>query len=168
MQEQGIEEFNFKQGKISGHEVNLTDTTDSSSSVDSTGSDVKFEEGEYQGTRPEDDGQPAESTSANTELDAAKEKAKEDMKRFYEAGIISKEDYESAMATLNGEKPSLLDQAQQAAQSGSTGSTSSQPLTPEQQAAVDAMTTTGQGDQRTNIQFGQGDYSGFEGKYIGN
>ena len=82
------------------------------------------------------------------------------MKELYDAGIISKEDYESAIATLNGEKKSIVDiareQAQQAVQSGSTGSTSSQPLTPEQQAAVDAMTTTGKDtEHRTNIVYGQ-------------
>ena len=44
----------------------------------------------------------------------------------------------------------------------SSGGSSEYVFTPEQQAAHDAMDTTGKGDQRTNIEYGQGDYTGLE------
>lgn len=165
MNEPGIPEFNFKQGKVDGHEVNLEDssTTESTSSVDSTGVDVQLSEDEYQGTRPEDDGQPAETTSTNKELSPEAAEMAQYLKEWYESGIISKEEYDSSMDIIYGN--SVKEQIQQLAQEtleelGETSNSgyAQQPV-PE---SVKEMYTTGQGDQRTNIVYGQGDYSGAE------
>ena len=68
-----------------------------------TSEGVPFEEGEY--SEPSADVLEQENQEYSEVADAM-EQAKKDMLEFYEAGIISKEDYEAAMETLN-EGPQL-------------------------------------------------------------
>ena len=155
MDESGIPEFNFKQGKVDGHSVVLEDTSakeNNKGGVDSTGVDVTLtaEDGDYK--------EPiVPSTPINKDYSQYSAKTQQDINDYlswYEQGILTKEECDDFIAsairyeTGSYEKPS-----------SSSGSTYT--FTPEQQAAHDAMVST-TGDTRTNIVYGQGDYSGAE------
>ena len=151
---------NADRGTMEELAVDLTDTTteESTTGVDSTGVDVQLTEDEYQGTRPEDDGQPAESTLEKpadyVETERTTDDVLADLKEYYEQGIFTKEQYESLVQAATGQSSSS---------SSSSGGYSQKPLTPEQQAAVDAMTTTGKDtEHRTNIDYSNVDGTGLE------
>lgn len=149
---------NADRGAMEQLAVNLEDTTttESNTSVDSTGVDVQLSEDEYQGTRPEDEEvseEAVEDVAANTGVAMTENEALADIQNMLDQGLISETEYQELLELIEdvySPKPT---------QSTQTPGYSQQQLTPEQQAAADAMITTGQGDQRTNIQYGQGDYS---------
>ncbi|MBR4981841.1 MAG: hypothetical protein IKY94_04710 [Lachnospiraceae bacterium] len=151
--------------EVEGHEVEIKDnsTTESTSSVDSTGVDVQLSEDEYQGTRPEDDGQVSKTESTETTGQRSTEDVLADLKDYYESGIFTKEQYDALVQAAQGQSSST---------SSSDGGYAQQPLTPEQQAAVDAMRTDNKGDvgdNRTDIQYGQAEVpDDLKGKFIGN
>lgn len=112
---------------------------------------VPFEEGEY--SEP-----PVQETENLSEYDARMQRFNEDMKKWYEAGIISEEEYKAAIeyepeiseSIVSEYIPSASDQAiiQQY----------------EEAAIADRVNNTnGQGDQRTNLQHGQGNYEDLAG-----
>lgn len=167
MDEDGISEFNSKQGKVEGHTVNLEDTTttESNTNVDSTGVDVQLSEDEYQGTRPEDETTNSEAVEdvADSAVEITKDRALKDAQDWLDQGLITQEEYDDMLDMIQEHfepKPT---------QSTQTPGYSQQQLTPEQQAAADAMITTGKGDQRTDIQYGNAEVpDDLKGKFIGN
>ena len=119
---------------------------------------VPFEEGEY--SEPSVDILEQEEQEYSEVADAM-EQAKKDMLEFYEAGIISKEDYEAAMEILNEGPHTGESMVSEYIPSASDEALIKQY---EENAAKarEEMSTNGQGDQRTDIQYGQGDYTGLE------
>ena len=76
-------------------EIKDNSTQENTSSVDSTGSDVTIPDDAYV--------EPSESVEkSSTVQDAETEEAKQHTQKLYEAGIISKEDYEELMDVFNG------------------------------------------------------------------
>lgn len=99
------------------------------------------------------------------------ERAKLDMKKFYEEGMISKEVYEDAIAILEGKKKSVTQEIIESMQV--------QPGLSEEDLAniaeinerskkyLEEHSTDGAGSQKMYVdEYGQGDYSGLEGIYI--
>ena len=150
-QDKTIEEFNFSQGKIAGHEASVEAPVETpteaapDSGVDSAGTSVTLEPDEYKGdnnyeTTPEEQD---ETTKAMKEL------FKEDL----ENGLMSQEEYDFLIKSLDD-----------AAAYGSQ--------TPEPTPSVTvtkigpgAEVTTGQnpsGIEFGEVQVGSGDYSGLE------
>lgn len=129
------------------------------STVDSTGSDVQIDEGDYVEPSVEDNAEAADKVAdkvANNGIVISKNEALADAQRWLDEGLIDEAGYQELLEMIEdayAPKPS------QPSQQPSYGQIQ---LTPEQQAAADAMDTTGQGDQRTDIQYGQGDYTGLE------
>jgi len=135
MDEDGIPEFNSKQGKVEGHTVNLEDTTttESNTSVDSTGVDVQLSEDEYQGTRPEDEEVSEEAVEdvADGAVEITKDRALKDAQDWLDQGLITQEEYDDMLDMIQEHfepKPT---------QSAQSPNYSQQQLTPEQQAAAD-------------------------------
>lgn len=159
---------NADRGAMEQLEVNLEDTTttETNTNVDSTGVDVQLSEDEYQGTRPEDEEvseEAVEDVAANTGVAMTENEALADIQNMLDQGLISETEYQELLELIEdvySPKPT---------QSAQSPTYSQQQLTPEQQAAADAMITTGQGDQRTNIQYGQSELPpDLHGKFIGN
>ena len=150
MQDPSMEEFNFKQGKVSGHEVNLEDeSVEELTGVDSTGSDITLEEGDY--IEPSEPEVPLEKPADYVEEERTTDDVLADLKDYYEQGIFTKEQYESLV---------------QAATGGSSSSGSTYTQQPVPQAAQDMYNDPSDPNcsQRADnsIQYGQGDYSGLE------
>lgn len=158
---------NADRGTMEQLEVNLEDTTttETNTNVDSTGVDVQLSEDEYQGTRPEDEEVSEEAVEdvADGAVEITKDRALKDAQDWLDQGLITQEEYDDMLDMIQEHfepKPT---------QSAQSPTYSQQQLTPEQQAAADAMITTGQGDQRTNIQYGQSELPpDLHGKFIGN
>ena len=112
---------------------------------------VPFEEGEYS----EPSVQEIENLS---EYDARMQRFNEDMKKWYEAGIISEEEYKAAIEYEPEISESIVSEY--------IPSASDEALIKQYEEnaakAREEMSTNGQGDQRTDIQYGQGDYTGLE------
>ena len=132
--------------------------------VDSTGSDVTIDEGDYVEPTMEEIG--AEQTTDISEIDEAMEQAKQDMKKFLEAGIISQEDYDAAMETLN-KGPQIGNNNTQTKPSQSAAEEAIAKQYEENAAKARAeMSTNGTGDKRTNIDYSNVDGKGLEGYRI--
>lgn len=158
---------NADRGTMEQLEVNLEDTTttETNTNVDSTGVDVQLSEDEYQGTRPEDEEVSEEAVEdvADGAVEITKDRALKDAQDWLDQGLITQEEYDDMLDMIQEHfepKPT---------QSAQSPTYSQQQLTPEQQAAADAMITTGQGDQRTDIQYGNAEVpDDLKGKFIGN
>ena len=125
------------------------------STVDSTGSDVQIDEGDYVEPSVEDNAEAADKVASNNGIVIPKNEALADAQRWLDEGLIDEAGYQELLEMIEdayAPKPS------QPSQQPSYGQIQ---LTPEQQAAADAMYNNGKGvgDQRTDIQYGQGDYS---------
>ena len=149
---------NADRGQATGDVVEAPETENtenSTSGVDSTGSDVQIDEGDYVEPSVEDNAEAADKV-ANNGMAMSKDEALADIQNMLDEGLIDEAGYQELLELIEdtyAPKPS------QPSQQPSYGQIQ---LTPEQQAAADAMDTTGQGDQRTDIQYGQGDYTGLE------
>ena len=150
-----------ERGLIAQLEVNLTDkSTQEKTSVDSTGADVTIDEGDY--VEPTMEEIEAEQTTNLSEIDEAMEQAKQDMKKFLEAGIISQEDYDAAMENLN-KGPQIGNNNTQTKPSQSAAEEAiAKQYEENAKKALAEMSSEGTGDNRTNIEYGQGDYTGLE------
>ena len=150
---------NADRGQATGNVIEApeTETTENAiSGVDSTGSDVQIDEGDYVEPSVEDNAEAADKVASNNGIVIPKNEALADAQRWLDEGLIDESGYQELLELIEdtyAPKPS------QPSQQPSYGQIQ---LTPEQQAAADAMDTTGQGDQRTDIQYGQGDYTGLE------
>ena len=153
---------NADRGAATGDVVEAPETENTENSisgVDSTGSDVQIDEGDYVEPSVEDNAEAADKVAdkvANNGIVISKNEALADAQRWLDEGLIDEAGYQELLEMIEdayAPKPS------QPSQQPSYGQIQ---LTPEQQAAADAMDTTGQGDQRTDIQYGQGDYTGLE------
>lgn len=106
---------------------------------------IPFEEGEY--SEP-----PVQENVDTSEVADAIEQAKKDMQEFYEAGLISEEEYKEVMESLE-EEP----QTGGSIVSEYIPSTSDQAIIQQYEEnskkALEEIETTGQGDQRTNINY---------------
>ena len=127
------------------------------STVDSTGSDVQIDEGDYVEPSVEDNAEAADKV-ANNGMAMSRDEALADAQRWLDEGLIDESEYQELLELIEdtyAPKPS------QPSQQPSYGQIQ---LTPEQQAAADAMYNNGKGvgDPRTDIQYGQGDYTGLE------
>ena len=149
---------NADRGQATGNVIEAPETENTENSisgVDSTGSDVQIDEGDYVEPSVEDNAEAADKV-ANNGMAMSKDEALADAQRWLDEGLIDEAGYQELLELIEdtyAPKPS------QPSQQPSYGQIQ---LTPEQQAAADAMDTTGQGDQRTDIQYGQGDYTGLE------
>ena len=147
---------NADRGAATGDVVEAPETENTENSisgVDSTGSDVQIDEGDYVEPSVEDNAEAADKVASNNGIVIPKNEALADAQRWLDEGLIDEAGYQELLEMIEdayAPKPS------QPSQQPSYGQIQ---LTPEQQAAADAMDTTGQGDQRTDIQYGQGDYS---------
>ena len=182
------ETFNSKQGKTSVTAADATETekapagSTSNTGVDSVGSNVTIEEGEYNevknqelqkqeeqqaATDQKDTGTSDQETSAKANKANSKgaallaenninvSKYSSDTQEFlneiigmYDSGAFSEED--------------LMYMAKDAINTELKPSSNRIELSPESMAELRATSTDGTGDPRTDIQFGQGDYSGLE------
>ena len=118
------------------------------STVDSTGSDVQIDEGDYVEPSVEDNAEAADKV-ANNGMAMSKDEALADIQNMLDEGLIDESGYQELLELIEdtyAPKPS------QPSQQPSYGQIQ---LTPEQQAAADAMDTTGQGDQRRNNLMGE-------------
>ena len=149
---------NADRGQATGNVIEAPETENTENSisgVDSTGSDVQIDEGDYVEPSVEDNVEAADKV-ANNGMAMSKDEALADIQNMLDEGLIDEAGYQELLEMIEdtyAPKPS------QPSQQPSYGQIQ---LTPEQQAAADAMDTTGQGDQRTDIQYGQGDYTGLE------
>ena len=140
-------------------EIKDNSTTESTSSVDSTGVDVQLSEDEYQGTRPEDDGQVSKTETTETTETTGQRSTEDvlaDLKDYYESGMFTKEQYDALVQAAQGQSSS----------SSSNGGYAQQPV-PE---SVKEMYTTGRGDDApTNINYDNVELpDDLKGKFIGN
>lgn len=117
---------------------------------------VPFEEGEY--SEPSADILEQEKQEYSEVADVM-EQAKKDMLEFYEAGIITKEDYEAAMETLN-EGPQIGGIGSEYIPSASDEAIAKQYEENAAKAHEEmSKNDLAPNDTRTDIQYGQGDYS---------
>ncbi len=118
--ETGIAEFNFKQGKVSGHEVDLTDKSlegDTNIGADITGVDGEVDEGDYD--------EEIHGSTAKEETNQPPAQGTDDFQKMIEE--MAKEIYENS--------------------TGGGSSSSSGQIDPATQAVLDAMGATPAGDQ---------------------
>ena len=149
---------NADRGAATGEVVEAPETENTENSisgVDSTGSDVQIDEGDYVEQSVEDNAEAADKV-ANNGIVIPKNEALADAQRWLDEGLIDEAGYQELLEMI---EDAYTPKPSQPSQQPSYGQIQ---LTPEQQAAADAMDTTGQGDQRTDIQYGQGDYTGLE------
>ena len=127
--------------------------------VDSTGSDVTIDEGDYVEPTMEEIG--AEQTTDLSDYDARMQKFNDDMKKLYEAGVLSEEEYKAAVAY---DPATELSKDQTKPSQSAAEEAIAKQYEENAKKAFEEMGTngTGQQDSRTNIQFGQGDYTGLE------
>ena len=119
------------------------------STVDSTGSDVQIDEGDYVEPSVEDNAEAADKVASNNGIVIPKNEALADAQRWLDEGLIDEAGYQELLEMIEdayAPKPS------QPSQQPSYGQIQ---LTPEQQAAADAMYNNGKGvgDQRTDINY---------------
>ena len=163
MQDPSMEEFNFKQGKVSGHEVNLEDeSVEELTGVDSTGDDITLhpEEGDYvEPSAPVDDS--LETTDDVDVIKSEMEKAKDDLKRWLDAGIITEEEYQESLEILNKGPQVNKDTFQN--QQTVDEAAFAQKYEDNAAKAREQWSTNGKGTQEiVEGEYGQGDYSGLE------
>ena len=121
-----------------------------------TSEGIPFEEGEY--SEP-----PVQETENLSEYDARMQRFNEDMKKWYEAGIISEEEYKAAIEY----EPDIPGSTEY------TPSTSDEAFAQQYEEnaakAREEMSTNGQGDQRTDIQYGHAEVpDDLKGNILGN
>ena len=139
---------NADRGLMEELEVNLgTETTDNTGGVDVT---VTSEDGDYQEPTAEEDALASvPETPINedySQYSASTQSSINFLTDMFEKGMFTEEEYKIAVdALISAEKTG--------GGGSSSGSSDEYVFTPEQQAAHDAMVTTGQGDQRTNITY---------------
>ena len=149
---------NADRGNATGEVVDApaTENTETSTSgVDSTGHDVLIDEGDYVEPSIE------ELEQADSGYSAATQTALNNLKSAYDLGYMTEEQYNDRVERILSVEES---QNNPSSSSNSSGYGQIQ-LTPEQQAAAEAMYVT---DEEANqvinedIQYGQGDYAGLE------
>lgn len=158
MQEDGVAEFSAKLGKVEGYEVNLEDTssTETSAGVDSEGSDAVFTEGEYQGNDLAEESQGTTS-APKVEGQLSDEEVLSILKADLDAGKMSQEEYDLMVEALASVNQKMDEAMENIANSQSQGTTHINT------GAAEKYSTEGlDTEHRTNIQYGQGDYSGLE------
>ena len=159
---------NSERGAMEELTVDLTDkSTQSSSGVDSQGVDITVtaEDGDYIEPTPEEvAAQSVPSTPINKDYSQYSAETQESinlMKEMYEDGMFTEAEYKTLVDALIS--------AEQTKDGRGSGGSNEYTFTPEQQAAHDAMVTTGQGDQRTNIDYDNVELpDDLKGKFIGN
>ena len=119
------------------------------STVDSTGSDVQIDEGDYVEPSLEELEAATTETTSDSGYSADTKIALNNAKSMYDQGYITEEEYNETVEIILRVEESKNNPSS----SSNSGGYGQIQLTPEQQAAADAMDTTGQGDQRTNLDY---------------
>lgn len=147
--ETGIAEFNFKQGKVSGHEVKLEDNSiEELTGVDSTGDYIEpsVDTSEVIPSTPESKDQQVKNT----------------LQEWYEAGIITEEEYKEAIGYDYEVERNAIAEIMNGGSSGSNSDVAIAQECNERAEAARASSTNGRQGQVVEGEYGQGDYSGLE------
>ena len=145
-------------------EIKDSSQTESNTSVDSTGVDIKLtaEDGEYkEPTAEELEAQSVPETpivEEYSQYSAHTQTVIDNAKRMYEKGIFTKEEYDEIV------KDAIIIEEESQSTPSDPGSSGIPAFTPEQQAAHDAMSNNDlpPSDPNPDLVVGQGDYTGLE------
>ena len=150
---------NADRGTMEELAVNVEDTStteESTSGVDSVGSGAVYEEGEYQGN---DLAKEQSTIYPTVEGQLSDQEVLDILKADLEAGKMSQEEYDlmvEALETMNDKMEKAWEEVEKSHSQGVTHIDQENSVVDE--LAVDPNNC----DQRTDIQYGQGDYSGLE------
>ena len=150
--------------EITEETVENNQETTTSTEENTQGVVIQFEEGEYTGTNPDEPIIETETAEPEQEYeDPGLSVAIQNLKGLYDQGLLTEDEYKEMVAAVTSASQEMAEESSKPS-SNTSGGYSQAELDAETQARLDAMSNDGKGvgDQRTSIEYGQGDYTGLE------
>ena len=144
---------------VENNQETTTSTEDSTQGVV-----IQFEEGEYTGTNPDEPIIETETAEPEQEYeDPGLSVAIQNLKGLYDQGLLTEDEYKEMVVAVTSASQEMAEESSKPS-SNTSGGYSQAELDAETQARLDAMSNNDKdvGDQRTSIEYGQGDYTGLE------
>ena len=155
--------------EITEETVENNQETTTSTEENTQGVVIQFEEGEYTGTNPDEPIIETETAEPEQEYeDPGLSVAIQNLKGLYDQGLLTEDEYKEMVAAVTSASQEMAEESSKPS-SNTSGGYNQAELDPETQARLDAMTVTDEeanGLVKEDIEYGQGDYTGYEGDWI--
>lgn len=155
--------------EITEETVENNQETTTSTEENTQGVVIQFEEGEYTGTNPDEPIIETETAEPEQEYeDPGLSVAIQNLKGLYDQGLLTEDEYKEMVAAVTSASQEMAEESTKPSTNTSSGYSQAE-LDPETQARLDAMTVTDEeanGLVKEDIEYGQGDYTGYEGDWI--